>query len=159
MPRTSAGLLPFARDERGWRVWLGHMGGPMWARRPRAWTIVKGEVEPDEDLLAAAEREFAEETGAPAPTGPRLPLGQVRQSGGKVVHAWAIEVATEPTKGDGLPFAPSETVEMEWPPRSGRRVTFPELDRVAWHDLDEARGLVVAAQEAFLDRLSGDQPR
>ena len=95
MPRTSAGLLPFARDERGWRVWLGHMGGPMWARRPRAWTIVKGEVEPDEDLLAAAEREFAEETGAPAPAGPRLPLGQVRQSGGKVVHAWAIEMAVE----------------------------------------------------------------
>ena len=158
MPRTSAGLLPFVCDERGCCVWLGHMGGPMWARRRRAWTIVKGEVEPGEDLLAAAEREFAEETGAPAPTGPRLPLGQVRQSGGKVVHAWAIEVATEPTKGDGLPFAPSETVEMEWPPRSGRRVTFPELDRVAWHDLDEARGLVVAAQEAFLDRLVGDQP-
>ena len=150
MPRTSAGLLPFVRGESGVRVWLGHMGGPLWARRPRGWTIVKGEVEPDEDLLAAAEREFAEETGAPAPTGPRLPLGQVRQSGGKVVHAWAIEV----TKGADVTLVESNSFEMEWPPRSGRRQSFPELDRGEWHDIGAARELVVAAQTAFLDRLS-----
>lgn len=154
MPRTSAGLLPFVRGEGGIQVWLGHMGGPLWARRPRGWTIVKGEVEPDEDLLAAAEREFAEETGAPSPDGPRLPLGQVRQSGGKVVHAWAIEVA----KGADVTLVESNSFEMEWPPRSGRRQAFPELDRGEWHDLDAARELVVAAQTAFLDRLEAAFP-
>lgn len=154
MPRTSAGLLPFVRTDEGVLVWLGHMGGPLWTRRPRGWTIVKGEVEPDEDLLAAAEREFTEETGSAAPAGPRLPLGQVRQSGGKVVHAWAIEV----TKGADLPFVPSSSVEMEWPPRSGRRQSFPELDRAEWHDLDAARELMVAAQAAFLDRLEAAFP-
>lgn len=154
MPRTSAGLLPFARGESGVRVWLGHMGGPLWARRPRGWTIVKGEVEPDEDVLAAAEREFAEETGAPAPTGPRLPLGQVSQAGGKVVHAWAIEV----TKGADVTLVESNSFEMEWPPRSGRRQSFPELDRAEWHDVDAARELVVAAQTAFLDRLPAPAP-
>lgn len=154
MTRTSAGLLPFFRGEGGVQVWLGHMGGPMWARRPRGWTIVKGEVEPGEDLLAAAEREFAEETGAPAPAGPRLPLGQVRQSGGKVVHAWAIEV----TKGADVTLVESNTLEMEWPPRSGRRQAFPELDRGEWHDVDAARELLVAAQTAFLDRLQSASP-
>lgn len=154
MPRTSAGLLPFVRGESGVRVWLGHMGGPLWARRPRGWTIVKGEVEPDEDVLAAAEREFAEEIGAPAPTGPRLPLGQVRQSGGKVVHAWAIEV----TKGADVTLVESNTFEMEWPPRSGRLQSFPEIDRAEWHDVDAARELVVAAQTAFLDRLPAPAP-
>lgn len=154
MTCTSAGLLPFFRGEGGVQVWLGHMGGPMWARRPRGWTIVKGEVEPGEDLLAAAEREFAEETGAPAPAGPRLPLGQVRQSGGKVVHAWAIEV----TKGADVTLVESNTLEMEWPPRSGRRQAFPELDRGEWHDVDAARELLVAAQTAFLDRLQSASP-
>ena len=154
MPRTSAGLLPFVREEGATRVWLGHMGGPLWARRPRGWTIVKGEVEPGEDLLAAAEREFAEETGAPAPAGPRLDLGQVRQSGGKVVHAWAIEV----TKGADVTLAESNTFELEWPPRSGRRQAFPELDRGEWHDVDAARELLVAAQTAFLDRLQSASP-
>lgn len=154
MPRTSAGLLPFVREEGATRVWLGHMGGPLWARRPRGWTIVKGEVEAGEDLLAAAEREFAEETGAPAPDGPRLPLGQVRQSGGKVVHAWAIEV----TKGADVTLVESSTFELEWPPRSGLRQSFPELDRGEWLDVDAARELVVAAQTAFLDRLPAASP-
>ena len=154
MPRTSAGLLPFVREEGATRVWLGHMGGPLWARRPRGWTIVKGEVEPGEDVLAAAEREFAEETGAPAPAGPRLDLGQVRQSGGKVVHAWAIEV----TKGADVTLVESNTFELEWPPRSGLRQSFPELDRGEWHDIGAARELVVAAQTAFLDRLPAASP-
>lgn len=154
MPRTSAGLLPFVREEGATRVWLGHMGGPLWARRPRGWTIVKGEVEAGEDLLAAAEREFAEETGAPAPDGPRLALGQVRQSGGKVVHAWAIEV----TKGADVTLVESSTFELEWPPRSGLRQSFPELDRAEWHDIGAARELVVAAQTAFLDRLPAASP-
>lgn len=150
MPRTSAGVLPFVRTKGGTRVFLGHMGGPLWARRPRGWTVVKGEVEPDEDLLAAAEREFREEIGATAPKGPRIDLGDVRQSGGKVVHVWAVEVADE----TDVELVVSGTFEMEWPPRSGRRQSFPELDRAQWHDLDAARELVVAAQAAFLDRLA-----
>lgn len=156
MARTSAGLLPFVQDEGGTpHVFLGHMGGPLWSRRPRGWTVVKGEVDPDEDLLAAAEREFLEETGAPAPAGPRVPLGQVRQSGGKVVHVWAVEV-DEP---ESVALVSPGTFEMEWPPRSGRRQVFPELDRAQWHDLDAARELVVAAQAAFLDRLLEALPR
>lgn len=150
MARTSAGLLPFVRGEGGTsRVFLGHMGGPLWTRRPRGWTVIKGEVEPGEELLAAAEREFAEETGAPPPLGPRIPLGEIRQSGGKVVHAWAVPV-TDP---DSVRLVGCGSFEMEWPPRSGRRQSFPELDRAQWHDLDAARELVVAAQAAFFDRL------
>lgn len=150
MARTSAGLLPFVRGEGGTsRVFLGHMGGPLWTRRPRGWTVIKGEVDPGEELLAAAEREFAEETGAPPPLGPRIPLGEIRQSGGKVVHAWAVRVSDT----DSVRLVRSGTFEMEWPPRSGLRQSFPELDRAQWHDLKAARDLVVAAQAAFLDRL------
>lgn len=150
MPRTSAGLLPFVVEGTTTRVFLGHMGGPLWARRPRGWTVIKGEVEPGEELLVAAEREFGEETGALVPTGARIPLGEVRQSGGKVVHAWAVEVA-DPRR---VTLVDAGTFEMEWPPRSGRRQVFPELDRAAWHGIDEAHALVVTAQTTFLDRLS-----
>ncbi len=147
MSRTSAGLLPFATAKGVPRVFLGRMGGPAWARRPRAWTVIKGEYQPGDDPLAAAEREFAEEVGVPAPAGPRLDLGEVRQSGGKRVRVWAV--ASEPT----LAFVSSNLVEMQWPPRSGRLQVFPELDRAEWHDLDAAREIVVAAQAAFFDRL------
>lgn len=151
MARTSAGLLPFVRGEGGsTHVFLGHMGGPLWTRRPRGWTIVKGEHGPDEEPLAAAEREWLEETGAPAPAGDRLPLGEIRQSGGKRVTAWAVEVGAPADVG----FVASGVFEMEWPPRSGRRQSFPELDRAGWHELEGARELVVAAQTAFLDRLA-----
>lgn len=147
MPRTSAGLLPFTTAKGVTRVFLGRMGGPAWTRRPRAWTVLKGEYHEGEDALAAAEREFAEEVGVAAPAGPRLDLGEVRQSGGKRVRVWAV--SAEPA----LAFVSSNLVEMEWPPRSGRRVTFPEIDRAEWHDLDTAREIVVAAQAVFLDRL------
>lgn len=150
MARTSAGLLPVVLLDGSAQVFLGHMGGPLWTRRPRGWTLIKGEVDPDEGLLAAAEREFAEETGAPPPPGPRIPLGEIRQSGGKVVHAWAVRVSDP----DSVRLVRSGTFEMEWPPRSGRRESFPELDRAQWHDLEAARDLVVAAQTTFLDRLS-----
>lgn len=154
MARTSAGLLPFVVDAAGTRVFLGHMGGPLWARRPRGWTLVKGEVGASESLLAAAEREFREETGALAPAGVRRPLGEIRQAGGKVVHAWAVEV-DDP---DAVTLVEPGTFEMEWPPRSGRRQTFPELDRADWHSIAAARELVVAAQSAFLDRLAAFLP-
>ncbi len=147
MPRTSAGLLPFTTAKGGTRVFLGRMGGPAWVRRPRAWTVIKGEYAEGDDPLAAAEREFLEEIGVPAPAGSRLDLGEVRQSGGKRVRAWAVEA--DPS----LAYVSSNLVTMEWPPRSGRRISFPEIQRAEWCEVDRARELVVAAQTAFLDRL------
>ncbi len=130
-------------------VLLGHMGGPYWARKDaRAWTIPKGEHEPDEDPLTAACREFVEETGVSLPTSEPADLGEVRQSGGKVVRAWAVEGDLDPAT------LVSNTFEMEWPPTSGERASFPELDRFAWFDLDTARSTIVAAQAEFLDRLA-----
>jgi len=146
-PRTSAGVLLFRRSA-GLEVLLGHMGGPFWARKDEgAWTIPKGEPSPGEDPWTTARREFAEELGVPVPAGSAIPLGDVRQSGGKVVTAWALE-------GDlDVSSISSNLVEMAWPPRSGRTLMVPELDRAAWFAPDEARRLVVTAQAAFVDRL------
>ncbi|MBO3086186.1 NUDIX domain-containing protein [Cellulomonas fengjieae] len=145
--RTSAGLLVFRRSA-GLEVLLGHMGGPFWARKDQgAWTIPKGEPAPGEQPLETALREFAEELGVPAPSSEPIPLGDVRQSGGKVVTAWAVE-------GDlDVSTIASNLVEIDWPPRSGRTLLVPELDRAGWFAPDEARRLVVGAQAAFVDRL------
>ncbi len=151
--RRSAGLLVFRRvagvaGVAGVEVLVGHMGGPFWARRQeRAWSVPKGEHEADEEPLAAARREFGEETGLPVPAGEPWDLGTVRQSGGKQVRVWAVE-------GDlDAAAAVSNTFTMQWPPRSGRQQEFPELDRFAWLDLPAARELLVAGQVPFLDRL------
>ncbi|NAZ82040.1 NUDIX domain-containing protein [Kineococcus sp. R8] len=147
--RRSAGILLHRSDGRGgWEVLLGHMGGPSWARRDeRAWSLPKGEPEPGEELLAAARREFQEELGLPVPAGDLLALGEARQSGGKVVTAWAV-------RGDLDPAAVrSGTFSMEWPPRSGRTSEFPEIDRAAWFAPDVARRKLVAGQVPLLDRL------
>jgi predicted NUDIX family NTP pyrophosphohydrolase len=145
--RRSAGILLFRRSP-GLEVLLAHMGGPFWQRKDAgAWTIPKGEPLEDEDALRTAEREFAEELGLPVPDGPRIDLGEVRQSGGKVVHAWAVEGELDPEA-----ISPG-TFEMEWPPRSGRRSTFPEVDRVRWLSPTRAAELVLTAQRAFLTRL------
>jgi len=146
-PRTSAGVLLFRRSA-GLEVLLGHMGGPFWARKDEgAWTIPKGEPSPGEDPWTTARREFAEELGVPVPAGSAIPLGDVRQSGGKVVTAWALE-------GDlDVSSIASNLVEIAWPPRSGQTLMVPELDRAAWFAPDEARRLVVTAQAAFVDRL------
>lgn len=147
MPRLSAGLLLHRPSSgAGRQVLLGRMGGPLWARRPRPWTVPKGEVEPGEEPLDAARREWTEELGLPAPPGEPVDLGQVRQSS-KLVRVWAVAGDLDPTT------VVTGTFEMEWPPRSGRRQSFPELVEVAWFGLEAARRLVVAAQEAFLDRL------
>ncbi|OLF17819.1 NUDIX domain-containing protein [Actinophytocola xanthii] len=147
--KRSAGLLLFRRVETGVEVLLGHMGGPFWARKDTgAWTMPKGEYEPDEEPLAAARREFTEELGLPVPEGEPVELGEVRQSGGKTVTAWALAGDLDPA--DVVPG----TFELEWPPRSGTKREFPELDRVAWFPLDEAATKVVGAQRAFLDRLA-----
>lgn len=143
----SAGIL-LHRVSGGHReVLLGHLGGPFWSRRhEQAWSIPKGEVEPGEDSIDAARREFAEELGVPVPDGSWLDLGEVRQSK-KDVRVWAVEADLDPAAMTPGTFA------LEWPPRSGTMQEFPELDRVAWFGLDEARAVVVTAQAAFLDRL------
>ncbi|CAM5252943.1 MULTISPECIES: NUDIX domain-containing protein [Streptomyces] len=147
--RRSAGLLLFRRTDAGLEVLLGHMGGPFFAKRDAgAWTVPKGEYEPDEPAWDAARREFQEELGLPPPDGEALPLGEVKQSGGKIVTAWAIEADLDPAT-----VVPG-TFRMEWPPRSGRTQEFPELDRVRWLPVDRAREVVVKAQAAFLDRLA-----
>jgi predicted NUDIX family NTP pyrophosphohydrolase len=150
MARVSAGLLLHRLRNGRLEVLLAHPGGPLFASRDTgAWSIPKGEVEAGEERLAVARREFEEETGSPPPgdgTGYR-PLGEVRQKSGKVVIAWAVEGDLDPAA------AVSNTFEMEWPPRSGRRQAFPEVDRVAWFALAEARRRINPAQVALLDRL------
>jgi predicted NUDIX family NTP pyrophosphohydrolase len=148
-PKRSAGLLLFRRGEDGLEVLLGHMGGPFFARRDAgAWTVPKGEYEPDEPAWEAARREFQEELGLPPPDGEGIPLGEVRQTNGKIVTAWAVEADLDPVTVD------PGTFRMEWPPRSGRIQEFPELDRVEWVGLERARDVIVKAQAAFLDRLA-----
>jgi predicted NUDIX family NTP pyrophosphohydrolase len=150
VPRTSAGILLWRRaDGGGVEVLAGHMGGPFWARKDdRAWSIPKGEHGPDEDPLAVARREFEEETGSSVPAAELVPLGQVRQSGGKVLTVWAGE-------GDlDASATTSNTFELEWPPRSGRVQEFPEIDRAAWLPVAVARQKLVAGQVPLLDRLA-----
>lgn len=147
--RRSAGILLFRRSSGGVEVLLGHMGGPFWARRDAgAWSVPKGEYEPDEEPLAAARREFQEELGLPVPAGDLVELGSVTQSGGKVVTVWAVEADLDP--GEVTPG----TFTMEWPKGSGRVAEFPEVDRAAWFDLRDAGERIVAAQREFLDRLA-----
>jgi len=126
---------------------LAHPGGPFWSRKDQGvWTIPKGLIGPSESLLSAAQREFAEETGY-RPGGEAIPLGSAKQPGGKVVHVWAIEGDWDPVD------LQSNTFEMEWPPRSGRRQSFPEIDRASWFGIVEARLKILKGQAAFLDHL------
>ena len=152
--RWSAGLLLYRHTDHGLEVLLGHMGGPFFARRDAgAWSVPKGEYEPgEESAWDAARREFQEELGLPAPDGEATELGQVRQTNGKTVTAWAIEADLDPAA-----VTPG-TFRMEWPPRSGRVQEFPELDRVAWFGIDHARDVIVKAQTTFLDRLTEHSP-
>ncbi|MEU4803745.1 NUDIX domain-containing protein [Actinosynnema sp. NPDC023587] len=147
--KISAGILLHRRTPDGVEVLIGHMGGPFWARKDAgAWSIPKGEPEGDEPLPATARREFAEELGLPVPEGELVPLGEVRQSGGKTVHAWALEGDLDPA------LVVPGTFELEWPPGSGALRAYPEVDRVAWVPLAEAAAKLVTAQRVFLDRLA-----
>jgi predicted NUDIX family NTP pyrophosphohydrolase len=154
---TSAGLVVFREREGALQVLLAHMGGPYWARKDAgAWSIPKGELEDGEDPLTGARREYVEELGQPPPDGPVIELGEVRQRGGKRVVAFAVEGDFDPAQ-----LRPG-TFELEWPPRSGRRQAFPEVDRVAWFDLATATDKLVSGQVALLDRLADarrDGPR
>ncbi|MFI9007617.1 NUDIX domain-containing protein [Actinosynnema sp. NPDC053489] len=147
--RRSAGILLHRVVDGRRQVLLGHMGGPFWARRDEgAWSIPKGEPEDGEEPLAAARREFAEELGLPVPEGEPVPLGEVRQSGGKVVSVWALAADLDPDR-----VVPG-TFTLEWPRGSGVLREFPEVDRVAWFELPAARAKLVKAQREFLDRLA-----
>ena len=146
-PKVSAGLLLYRRGPGGLEVFLAHPGGPFWTGRDAgAWTIPKGVVDEGEELLAAACREFQEETGV-SPRGPYLPLGSVRQKGGKVIHAWAWEGDADPER------VISNVMRTEWPRGSGRWLTFPEVDRCAWLEPAAARAKINPAQAELIDRL------
>ena len=151
--RISAGILLWRRRNGRIEVLLGHPGGPYFSRKDDGdWTVLKGEVEPGEELVAVARREFEEETGHPLDDeATMIELGDIRQKSGKVVVAWAVEGDLDPAE------AVSNTFEMEWPPRSGRLQEFPEIDRVDWFGLKKARVKIKGAQAPFLDRL--DQAR
>lgn len=147
MPRISAGLLIYRRRDGVLEVFLVHPGGPFWARKDLgAWSIPKGEIDPAEDHLAAARREFTEETGLVA-DGDFVPVDPIRQRGGKIVQAFALESDCDPEA------IRSNSFTIEWPPRSGRQQPFPEVDRAAWFTLDVARRKINPAQAALLDAL------
>jgi predicted NUDIX family NTP pyrophosphohydrolase len=143
----SAGLLLFRKARADVQVLLGHPGGPFWSKKDLgAWTIPKGLIASGESPLAAAKREFGEETGH-QPSAEVVSLGDAKQPGGKVVHVWAVQGDWD---ADQLL---SNTFEMEWPPKSGRRQTYPELDRAGWFSISEARQKMLKGQQVFLDRL------
>lgn len=146
MVRKSAGLVLYRMREGRVEVFLIHPGGPFWARKDQgAWSIPKGEFT-DEDPLEAAQREFQEETGCAA-SGVFQPLDPIQQTGGKIVHAWAVE-------GDcDAEAIQSNTFTMEWPPHSGRQATFPEADRAAWFPLAQAREKILKSQRPLLDQV------
>jgi predicted NUDIX family NTP pyrophosphohydrolase len=147
MAKRSAGLLLFKRCDGKVQVFLVHPGGPFWRKKDAgAWSIPKGEYEEGEDPLAAAKREFEEETGI-KPQGKFIALGEIKQPSGKVVSAWAFEGDCSPKE------IQSNTFSMEWPPKSGHKREFPEVDRADWFALDDARRRIVKGQIGFLDRL------
>lgn len=147
--KISAGLMMYRRREGGLEVFIVHPGGPYHAGKDLgAWSVPKGEVEPGDDLLQTAIREFEEETGKP-PEGPYISLGSIRQRGGKTVHAWAFAGEWE----DGRALV-SNTFEMEWPYRSGQLQTFPEVDDGRFFAVDTAKQKINVAQAELIDRLA-----
>lgn len=149
MPRLSSGILLYRLRDGEPQVLLVHPGGPLWERRDEGvWSIPKGEHGADDEPLGHARREFEEELGTPPPAGEPIDLGTIRQRGGKRVTAWALEGDLDATA------ARSNTFSMEWPPRSGRRQEFPEVDRAEWFPLHRARAKILPAQAPLLDRLA-----
>jgi predicted NUDIX family NTP pyrophosphohydrolase len=145
MPKLSAGILLYRKNDGPLEVFLVHPGGPFWTNRDLgAWSIPKGEYE---DPRAAAQREFEEETGHPLPNGKLVPLSGIKQLSGKIVTAWAIE-------GDCSLDISSNLFSLEWPPKSGKTEQFPEVDRAGWFEIADARAKLLPGQHGFLDRLA-----
>ncbi len=148
MPKLSAGILLYRKTNGRLEVFLVHPGGPFWKNKDLgAWSIPKGEYEAGEDPLAAAKREFEEETGYPLPEGELVPLSEIKQPSGKIVSAWAME-------GDCPEDVRSNMFSLEWPPKSGKHVDFPEVDRAGWFEIAEARAKLLPGQHKFLDQLA-----
>lgn len=148
MAKQSAGLLLYRQRPAGWEMFLVHPGGPFWARKDQhAWSIPKGEFDDGEEPLVAAKREFVEETGLAVPDGPFHALPPLKTSGGKTVHAFAVQANAD---ADAVV---SNVFKIEWPPRSGRQQAFPEVDRAAWVDLETARTKLHKGQVALVDAL------
>jgi predicted NUDIX family NTP pyrophosphohydrolase len=148
VPKLSAGIVMYRKRGASLEVFLVHPGGPFWKNKDAgAWSIPKGEYEEGEEPLDAARREFQEETGIEV-LGNFQPLGQIKQSGGKLVTAWAVEGDCSPSE------VRSNTFSIEWPPKSGRQQEFPEVDRAEWFTCDEAKTRIVKGQIEFLDRLT-----
>ncbi|MBN9067411.1 MAG: NUDIX domain-containing protein [Rhizobiales bacterium] len=153
MTRRSAGILAYRWRQNSLEVLLGHPGGPFWSRRDEGtWSILKGEYEGGEEPETAARREFTEETGW-VMTAPLEPLGEIKQRGGKVVTAYAVQADFDPATLN------SNTFKMEWPPGSSRMRSFPEIDRVQWFTLADAEAKILPGQAGFLDRLAAGLPR
>lgn len=151
--KKSAGILLFRNKEKGIEIFLVHPGGPFWQKKDDgAWSIPKGEMDEDEDALAAAKREFEEETGI-ACHGNFIRLEPVKQKSGKVVIAWALEMDIDPSA------IKSNIFSMEWPPKSGQRKDFPEVDRGAWFDLFSAKQKINTGQQPLIDMLTGHLQR
>ncbi len=147
MPKRSAGVLLYRRNEHGLEVFLVHPGGPYWSKKDLgAWSIPKGQYTDAEDTLAAARREFNEETGFNL-DGVFIPLGSIKQTGGKVVTVWALEGDCDPAK------LTSNLCQLQWPPRSGKTIEFPEVDRGGWFSLHEAQHRILPSQSPMLMRL------
>jgi predicted NUDIX family NTP pyrophosphohydrolase len=147
MPKRSAGVILYRRRNDDTEVFLVHPGGPFWAKKDLgSWSIPKGEYAEGEEALAAARREFQEETGFVA-EGSFVALGELKQPGGKIVSAWAMEGDCDPAK------LRSNTFQLEWPPRSGRKIEVPEVDRGEWFSIVEARTKLLSGQVGFLDTL------
>lgn len=145
--RVSAGLILYRRVPKGIEVLIAHMGGPLWAKKERGWSIPKGEIDPGEEPLETARREFVEEVGIEPPSGTPIELGEIIQKSGKKVIAWALEGDLDPA--DQV----SVTCEIQWPPRSGQTMVIPEVDRVEWMSPRKAKKRVIEGQMALFDRL------
>jgi predicted NUDIX family NTP pyrophosphohydrolase len=148
MPKLSAGILLYRKNDGRLEVFLVHPGGPFWKNKDLgAWSIPKGEYEVGEDPRTAAQREFEEETGHALPEGELVPLSEIKQPSGKLVRAWAIE-------GDCSVDIRSNMFSLEWPPRSGKTEEFPEVDRAGWFEIADARAKLLLGQHGFLDQLA-----
>ena len=148
MAKRSAGILMYRRSSRGIELLLAHPGGPFWASKDQgAWSIPKGEYDDSEDALSAAKREFAEELGSALPARPFLDLGAIKQPSRKVITAFAVEGDFDPAT------LVSNRFELEWPPKSGRKQSFAEINSVQWFSASEAREKIQPGQAEFIDRL------